>query len=395
LCEFVFWVYLDTFQLSYYFPKLTLVTIFLIRYLHCNQYSIMASTKRKLLKEMHQIGKKMKAAYKEHHCIQHASEVKDAHNSLQYMNYLQEQMSNDLLVIDKSSDEETKEKSTEPNKKRNTTETNKLLPEIIEFQKQRSKIKIGDERNKFDKDFVTKILEQKVETEEKQEDNKRYVFRVKIGHIYHEVLLNDVQRLNSEKWINDNIVDAFGFLLNEVANNILILNSALYTELMGGNGRTYDFQKTNTWTKRKAANHMKMIFEFNVVIAPCCMNKDHWVTMVINFIEKSLNVYDSKRNEMADLALIANIKHFLLDEWKNKCQANRDLYDLNLDQWTVNLNKDFQQQKGGNNCGVFMMQCMLLVCAKKTVHKAFCNEDIDDIRQQIALQLCSRQIGPT
>ncbi len=52
-----------------------------------------------------------------------------------------------------------------------------------------------------------------------------------------------------------------------------------------------------------------------------------------------------------------HLPKYLCDEWKDKLHSDKSIYDLNLNEWKNESNKQYPQQKNGVDCGVFAKKC--------------------------------------
>ena len=312
----------------------------------------------------------------------------DAQNTLKLMNFWQNNCSKVYSdeIVEMTSSEDNKENN---NNKNNNDEIDELLmPEMVKYAKDRAAEQDVNAIMKMDAAIV-QILFNKKKGYSEEEQYKEYILLSPKAN--DSVRLKDFHRLRSNEWINSPIVNAYLSLLNARHDDILILDTGFWINLTKDHTgqKSYQYPNVQRWTKRKAKNNWKAIFDYNIVIVPCNINGDHWVAGVIAFDLKSIETFDSIFNESVGSYIIATLKRFVIDDWKHKFKGNNQLFRLNWSDWTTNMNSQYQQQMGSNNCGMFMLETVRLICEKSLVINSFANKDIDNIRNKCAEQICT------
>ena len=152
----------------------------------------------------------------------------------------------------------------------------------------------------------------------------------------------DLETLKANKWLNDEIINAYFSLLQK--NDSIIIDSLQINNFLNGN-----HIKIRTWYQ----NNLFKSTDFNsikFIIFPICI-KHHWTLVVINIVDKTFTYYNSlsldKMYEPDDKfinCIISGI-HALFPS-------------INIFSFHRYFPKDIPQQNNGVDCGVFI--CLYL-----------------------------------
>ncbi len=153
----------------------------------------------------------------------------------------------------------------------------------------------------------------------------------------------DLFTLKFNAWVNDEVINYYFALLqqrnienvqlNQHYPKVLLLNTAWYTQLKTG----YDAVKR--WTKsikiqRNGWSGYQHIFQFDKIIMPININNIHWCCGCIDFEDKKLQFFNSKKGIGSSDEFFNTISDFLVKEYNDK---NISDINFNINEW---INED-------------------------------------------------------
>ncbi|GAA5849995.1 hypothetical protein JCM9279_004875 [Rhodotorula babjevae] len=197
----------------------------------------------------------------------------------------------------------------------------------------------------------------------------------------------DLKLLNSPLWLNDELVNFIGVLINKRSDDMdkleqaggsrgegetrlrkaFVFNSNFYT-WYGDSG----FAKVKRWTRTFET------FEKDIIIVPI-NHESHWSCAAVNLKLKRFEYYDSLRKP--DPVVYERLRAWLVEEHRNREGSEVDLRD-----WTDYWNKDVPQQENVNDCGVFT--CMFMESLARNIDFFdFTQKDMPYLRKKMVLQI--------
>ena len=158
-----------------------------------------------------------------------------------------------------------------------------------------------------------------------------------------DVSKEDMERLNSTRWLYDVILNAYislimqkneviGVSKNEKSKKHVIFSTWFYTRLCGDSLEDKDeinYFKVDSWSKKKGD-----IFEYKKIIFPVNINKSHWACVIVDVQNKNLKGYDSMDGNLEEVMI--RILGYLMCEHQRKKGK-----ELDLSTWVI-------LQQGGN-----------------------------------------------
>ena len=212
--------------------------------------------------------------------------------------------------------------------------------------------------------------------------------------ITNDLLLNhsSFKRLNKNKWLNDEIINAYGKMINirnEKSLNVpkvRIFSSFLLQKIFCLSKE--DIQNDENKYKdllqffKKSRKHINLN-EYQILLFPFNINNSHWALISIDIEKRELFYYDSLKNNNIDdfFPIFENIT-ILIDKYL--IDYNDFLVHSNLN-WTYNFMKNIPSQNNGSDCGVFVCQFMNYISKNKEFD--FTQDDINYFRVLMGVEL--------
>ncbi|KPV77041.1 uncharacterized protein RHOBADRAFT_12319, partial [Rhodotorula graminis WP1] len=170
--------------------------------------------------------------------------------------------------------------------------------------------------------------------------------------------LKDLKRLQGLSWLNDELVNFVGVLINQRSDaadkveaaggsrgegptrlrKAFVFNTNFFT-WYGDSG----FAKVKRWTRRFDT------FEKDIIIVPINHNNSHWCCAAVNLKLKRFEYYDSFGKPAA--FVYERLRNWLVEEHRNRKKSEIDLSD-----WTDYWYEDVPQQQNVSDCGVFTVR---------------------------------------
>ncbi|ETO15372.1 hypothetical protein RFI_21992 [Reticulomyxa filosa] len=209
--------------------------------------------------------------------------------------------------------------------------------------------------------------------------------------VYGKLRASDILRLKPRGWLNDEIVNSYGEMLedrNKIRFNngecgmIILMNSFFFTKLTSN---AYDYNVFNRWisSKIKKIDVFKIgktMFDLDKIIVPINMN-DHWFCMCINIRKKRIEFYNSINTD--HIKLYDRFKRCIEDEINNKKLIMKE-------EWSYYTPSSIPLQKNNFDCGVFTCKFMDWLC--DDLNPDFEQEDVHGFRLKIAYELITNKL---
>lgn len=232
------------------------------------------------------------------------------------------------------------------------------------------------------------------------------------------LLRGDVKRLRGTSWLNDEVINAFVFLLNQRNKKIFgnstcapqgipktfVFNTFFYTRL-SSNSTGYDYNGVRRWSTRAKVD----ILKYDLILVPVNLGNHHWVLGGIDLQKKSFLYLDSMRgHDKAHVSVC--LRRWLQDELRDK-HGDTIAEKMQLTKWKMLCNQYVvrratasqktrqegttgsaqvdlirtPEQTDGGSCGVFTAK--IADCLSLGVKVYFEQPDISLIRARMALDL--------
>ncbi|XP_066590785.1 uncharacterized protein [Prorops nasuta] len=175
-----------------------------------------------------------------------------------------------------------------------------------------------------------------------------------------------LQTLSPNGCIEDNIINAFLFIINTKLNNteILVFDTHFYEWVSNPNVISIGFLK---WASTRKA------WNFQIWLIPIFRNH-HWTLLVVDFNNKYYVYFDSLHGSVPK-NLVLDISSFI-----DKLFSRKDI-QFNWSEWVLCIPNDILHQGRTQNCGIHLMIWAYLIISGKKLD--FENNEMDNIRQWI------------
>ncbi|KAG0140092.1 hypothetical protein CROQUDRAFT_383682 [Cronartium quercuum f. sp. fusiforme G11] len=208
---------------------------------------------------------------------------------------------------------------------------------------------------------------------------------------------SDFQTLRPGTWLNDNVVNFYGVMINmrcskyeeiqiESCPTLLspgdpgFLRSYCFSSFFMTKYDKDGFNGVKRWSKKVD------LFQKDVIIFPVNINNTHWTCAAINLRQKRFEFYDSMGNE--NRHVLDNLKDYIQNEHLAKRKVELDTLD-----WDYCYTKP-PQQNNGYDCGVFV--CQFMDCLSRdwgggdTVFD-FSQQNLPYIRNKVVYEISTRK----
>uniref|UniRef100_A0A3Q2PB83 SUMO specific peptidase 5 n=1 Tax=Fundulus heteroclitus TaxID=8078 RepID=A0A3Q2PB83_FUNHE len=183
----------------------------------------------------------------------------------------------------------------------------------------------------------------------------------------HNLRLEDLGTLEDQNWLNDQIINMYGELIMDVAEQkVHFFNSFFYKKLVA---KGYDGVKR--WTKKVD------LFSKWLLLIPIHL-EIHWSLIAVTMATKTISYYDSQGIVFRHTT--NNIMKYLQAEAREKKQAAFQKG------WKIAIIKGIPQQKNDSDCGVFVLEYCRRLSVKQPL--LFSQNDMPQIRKRIYKELC-------
>lgn len=249
---------------------------------------------------------------------------------------------------------------------------------------ERSPDKLLDPLNP-DEEQIYQILTVKTPPNARLTSFRKLRSRVYVNYLYG----NHCRLLQPKKWVNDEIINAYGMLLNKRTDDLVeavpnmenkglprahAFSTFFFSKLSEPN--TFDYDVVRRWTRRPDID----VLAYDILLFPININKTHWVLVVINMRERCFFYTDSYHSEDAIGAtfricswLYAEVlsKHgsakaegLRISKWRSLANkyifARRTTFPMALVPPNTKVGDQIRipHQEDMNSCGVFVMKNM-------------------------------------
>ncbi|XP_035279590.1 sentrin-specific protease 5-like isoform X1 [Anguilla anguilla] len=194
----------------------------------------------------------------------------------------------------------------------------------------------------------------------------------KVVYNKHMLTLEDLSTLDNQNWVNDQVINMYGELIEEAVNHkVHFFNSFFHRQLV-----TKGYEGVKRWTKKVD------LFTKKLLLIPIHL-EIHWSLITVDIATRNVYFYDSQG--IVFRHAIENILKYIMAEAKEKEQM---VYQKG---WKMIINKRIPQQRNDNDCGVFVLEyCKCLALGRPL---QFSQADMPKIRKRIYKELCDCKLA--
>ncbi|XP_061694967.1 sentrin-specific protease 5-like isoform X2 [Syngnathoides biaculeatus] len=183
----------------------------------------------------------------------------------------------------------------------------------------------------------------------------------------HTLSLDDLSTLANQNWLNDQVINMYGELIMEAAQNkVHFLNSFFHRQLM-----TKGYDGVKRWTKQVD------LFSKSLLLVPIHLEV-HWCLVTTDIARKKICLFDSQGSAPHQVA--QNILKYVTAEAREKQRTSF------VNGWAVSYNESVPQQTNENDCGVFVLEYSRCLALARPL--CFSQRNIPKIRKRIYKELC-------
>jgi hypothetical protein len=169
--------------------------------------------------------------------------------------------------------------------------------------------------------------------------------------------MHALKRLNSDAWLDDNVVNYFGFSMRDYFNcprNILI-SSLSFAQLANTDvDKILGFNKFSKLLK----NQDDLFSNPDLVIhIPVNIGQNHWIYVYVSFKDKQICFCDSLSTGANHFSIASTILEFLEHEHKQRLNSGSSKSTFVIGDWD-RISKRVPTQTDGFSCGVFVILFM-------------------------------------
>lgn len=231
---------------------------------------------------------------------------------------------------------------------------------------------------------------------------------------------SDIKRLRGTRWLNDEIINAYVYLINarnkeifsksDVSKGIprtVVFNTFFYTRLTATSSG-YDYAGVRRWTHRAKVD----VLNYDLILVPVNLGNHHWILGGIDMEREKFLFLDSMSGT-DEVGVTDCLRRWLFDELRDKHGAEvakrKKVFDWNkmeneyIVRRTGVLPESLEsksalagrramvpQQTDGGSCGVFMSK--IADCLSLGLKVYFMQPDILLIRQRMVLDLIRESV---
>ncbi|KAH8100526.1 cysteine proteinase [Cristinia sonorae] len=198
----------------------------------------------------------------------------------------------------------------------------------------------------------------------------------------------DLSRLRPGQWLNDEIINFYGALIQQSSEE----NKE--NDVAGMKRPKVHQFSTFFWSKLKSSGYEKGrlakwtksfdIFQKDIVLIPVNHNNAHWTAAAINFRDKRIESYDSMGMDRTSVYKL--LRQYVSDEHRNKKKKEFDWTG-----WEDYDMEDVPQQENGYDCGVFTCQ-FLATLARGEKHFPFTQKNMPYLRRRMIWEICNGRL---
>jgi Ulp1 family protease len=170
-----------------------------------------------------------------------------------------------------------------------------------------------------------------------------------------EFKIESIQRLQTDEWLNDDIIDTYYRSLQERNRQSLFfpVHYLIYLYFFKGN---YDFDLVlNTYHKTEEhIDQLKNVFKMDKIFFPVYKDGNHYSLIVIYVQQKLINYYDSLSSRNAG-SYGEDLMNNIILMWLTDVADKFNISEFNSADWkcVTTDKKTVPQQVGGCDCGIF------------------------------------------
>ncbi|WWD05966.1 hypothetical protein V865_004051 [Kwoniella europaea PYCC6329] len=231
------------------------------------------------------------------------------------------------------------------------------LKEVFSFERALKELKkITEEEEAKEREIKEKLKKPKVPPKLKPEQEAKVsehlnnpAFKARVSTA--ECESKSIRRLKNGTWLDDEIMNFYGALMVERANQVGTLKVHAFNSFFYQRISETGYSAVKRWTKKVD------IFSKDLVIFPVNIGNMHWTACAINLAKKRIEYFDSMGdygNHRADI--FKRIRGYLNDEHQDKKKKPFDFSG-----WTNEFNENTPQQDNGSDCGVFSCQTLEMI----------------------------------
>ena len=212
----------------------------------------------------------------------------------------------------------------------------------------------------------------------------------------------DLRRVTQPSgWLNDNAINGYLWLLatRHSGPKVWAFPTQFYAELSDPDR---GYPKVRQWTKRRKVTFPTgSLFDYDVVLVPIHVGRNHWSLGVLDFGSKTIEQYDSLN--ISDTGFFATMRQYLVDEFHDmdtNLKKAAQPKGFNIDEWTeIGDDTLCSKQTNGSDCGVFMLKhadfrCRGIDLARPvaTAGPGWLQAHVPVFRQRIAYELATAEL---
>ncbi|XP_018586644.1 sentrin-specific protease 3-like [Scleropages formosus] len=188
-----------------------------------------------------------------------------------------------------------------------------------------------------------------------------------VTHNRHMLTLDDLTTLDSQNWVNDQVINMYGELIMEAVNHKAhFFNTFFYNQLA-----TRGYEGVKRWTKNVD------LFSKTLLLIPIHL-ESHWSLVSVDLVSYSIHFYDSQG--LVFQQAMESILHYITTEAKEKQHAAFQRG------WVLMTNRWMPQQKNDGDCGVFLLEYCKCLALRRPLR--FSQQHMPKIRKRIYKELC-------
>lgn len=167
-----------------------------------------------------------------------------------------------------------------------------------------------------------------------------------------------IKVLSNNIWIKSDIVDLYMYLIAQMFPKVLVITSGWFNQHL--------FWNSNLNKPRPiyALQGKKHWFNHHYVIIPTNIKDEHWVVFVVDIVKCVIYVCDSLKGYDYTTAVVQLMSYLSLESFIRNKNHKLTWSDWNMAQY--NMLDDFQFQKDGVSCGVYVCLMVKALLSKKT-----------------------------
>ncbi|XP_072034380.1 sentrin-specific protease 3-like [Amphiura filiformis] len=172
---------------------------------------------------------------------------------------------------------------------------------------------------------------------------------VTIGKI--TLTADDLYTLADHQWLNDNIVNAYMYLITTSCKKKVFAHSTFFYTKLSKPNKGYD--SVRRWTDQVD------LFAQDLVLIPVHI-RNHWTLAAIHVQQHRIEYYNSLGSNNS--RVMGNLIQYLRRE-----ASTRERHLFTALKWGTGFMKGLPQQKNGSDCGVYVCQYAKRICYGKQV----------------------------